>query len=774
MKKRSKSTAPVKIEAPVPASGRLWRRGVAVLFGVGALLCLGWVVGHRHRERVPVVRAQSDYVDPAVCATCHSQIAATYKKTGMGRSFYQPTDKNVIEDYTGTHTLDHKLSGMHYAMVERDGRFFQRRSTAGFDGKEANVVEQQVDYVIGSGNHARTYLHRTQEGKLVELPVSWYTERSGYWAMSPGFDRASQTDMRGTITAECMFCHNGYPAMDSPTANDDVKEGVFPARLPEGIDCQRCHGPGRAHVAAVTSGKASIEEIRAAIVNPRKLPRDRQMEVCMECHLGTSALHTPPEIRNYSRDVFSFRPGQSLGDYKMYFEAPKDNKHEDFEIAHAAYRLRESACYLKSSMTCITCHNPHDIPRGEEAVRKYTAVCLSCHAAVKHTVALPASQNCLSCHMPKRRAAGSVHVVMTDHYIQRYRPAGDLLAPLAESTLPPDKNLVDLYYPAKGSDTAKDELYLAVARVDDGDGVQGLKQLQSVVDRQSPTMPEPYLELARAYARRGRNSDAVRWFDAALAHRPGDRQAMREIVPALYATGQDARALDVLQKGVALYPKDDLLLTDLGNAYLRKERLAEAQEALNRALAVNPERSEAHNLLGLVALRRGDAALAEQSFREAIRWEPDLAEAQNNLGSLLTSNHSFAEAEFHLDKALAVNPNYAEAHHGLGLLSILTNSIPRATTELRAAVRLEPGSAEMHSDLADLLAAQGHVPEAAEEYERVLQIKPDQGDAQLGLGLALLREHRAAEAKTHLEQAAVSSDENVSHAAAEALRQIER
>ena len=37
-------------------------------------------------------------------------------------------------------------------------------------------------------------------------------------------------------------------------------------------------------------------------------------------------------------------------------------------------------------------------------------------------------ENCLDCHMPKRRTDDAVHVIMTDHYIQRCRPARDLLA----------------------------------------------------------------------------------------------------------------------------------------------------------------------------------------------------------------------------------------------------------------------------------------------------------------------------------------------------------
>lgn len=376
--------------------------------------------------------------------------------------------------------------------------------------------------------------------------------------------------------------------------------------------------------------------------------------------------------------------------------------------------------------------------------------------------------------MPKRRSEGSVNVVMTDHYIQRYRPLRDLLAPLTEKVLPADRRQVDLYYPRDGSETPDAKLYLAVARVDDGDGRQGLAELQRLIESQSPPDPKPYIELGRAYERRSRHEEAVRWFDAALAKKPDDLQAIQAIAPALIAAGQEERAIEVLRHAVELYPKDDLLQTDLGYAYLETGKLSEAQKATDLAIAANPEHADSFNLRGLVALRRGDNVSAERDFREAIRWQPNLVEAQNNLGSLLLSNRNFPEAEFHLANALKVNPNYADAHHTLGLLYVLNNSIPRADAELRTAAELQPNSAEIHSDLADLLATEGLTENAAREYERVLELEPNRADAQLGLGLAYLKTHRVMDAKQHLERAAASADREVARVAAEELRKLEQ
>jgi Tfp pilus assembly protein PilF len=714
------------------------------------------------------------YVDSAECEGCHADVAATYHKTGMGRSFYRPTKANAIERYTGNNTFDHPASGMHYTMLERDGKFFQRRSTTGVGGREENVVEEQVDYVIGSGTHARTYLHRGPDGKLIELPVSWYTERSGYWAMSPGFDNKSQPDMHGPIGPECMFCHNAYPLMDDGAARELDQAAVFPASLPEGIDCQRCHGPGQEHIALAKGGKASEAQISGSIVNPAKLPRERQLEVCMQCHLETSSRHIPAALRTYGTDINSFRPGQQLGDYKLYFERVSNPESSSFEIAHAGYQLPKSACFRNSQMTCLTCHDPHDIPHGPEAMPGYVEKCESCHKTVVHTVALPSTENCISCHMPKRRTEGSVHVVLTDHYIQRNRPLGDLLKPIPEQLVADDHALVQIYYPKPAPQNKRAELYLAIAQVDDGDGVQGLQHLQTVLERDAPSRPEPYLEMARALVRRGREADAIPWFERALAKDSDNLGAMREMGVALLAIGQGDRAVALLRQAVTLYPKDDLLLTNLGNACLRNNLPAEAEDALHRALAINPERGDVYNLLGLSALSKGDKAGAEHNFREAMHWRPDLSEPYDNLGTLLTGSHQFEEAALQFGQALKRDPKDGEAHHGLGVLLLLQHEPARAEAELREAARLKPDAAQIHADLADLLAAKNSYGEAAAEYRVALAHNAGQADVHLGLAVALLHLGRPDEAAQQLQIAAAGPDPGVSQQAQSMLQQLVR
>jgi hypothetical protein len=129
---------------------------------------------------------QSGYVDTKECAACHSRIYASYQRTGMARSFYPIDDAAMgagpLADFS------HAASDTHYSMLTREGKWYQRRWQIGPGGQEINVEEMQVDFVVGSGNHARTYLHRTERGTLLQLPLGWYAEKGGSWGMNPGYD----------------------------------------------------------------------------------------------------------------------------------------------------------------------------------------------------------------------------------------------------------------------------------------------------------------------------------------------------------------------------------------------------------------------------------------------------------------------------------------------------------------------------------------------------------------------------------------------------------
>jgi Flp pilus assembly protein TadD len=725
--------------------------------------------------------ASNAYVDRQLCAGCHSKIAQTYALTGMARSFHRPGPENTLENYSRGNPFYHQMSGTWYAMEQRDGVDYQRRWRIGYADKIIEAQESRVDYIMGSGNHARTYLHRTERGALVELPLAWYPENGGEWAMGPGHDREYALPPR-TIAYECMFCHNAYPQI--PAGHDEPgSEPLYTGALPEGIDCQRCHGPGGNHVRAALAKGASVEEVRKAIVNPGRLSGDRQMEVCMQCHLETTSGQLPHSIVKYGREPFSYRPGEPLGNFTIFFDrAPAGKSESDFEIVSSVYRLRKSQCFLQSGgkLTCTTCHNPHNIERSEPAALHYNGVCGGCHAsALRQTVALgkhTASADCIGCHMPKRRTQDVVHAVMTDHLIGRHQPSPDPLTPMAER-LNLDANQyrggVVPYYPSLEPRTGENALYIAVAQVTQKSNLaKGLPRLAAEMAAQKPARPEFYIELGQAFLSAGKRTSAIGAFEEAAKRRPDSPVVSLNLADALTEAGQPARAVAVLTRALKLAPNDSLLWYQLGIAHSAAGRDGEAIAAFQKSVAADPDLTEAHNLLGAALASSGDADRGENELRRALQINPDYPDAQGNLGHLLAARGDLAEAAYYLARSVQLRPNDAEMRTNYAVTLAGLNQFEEAQQQIDAAVKADPKSPEAHNFRGTLLERVGKSAEALSEFLEAVKLLPDFGRARLNAARMLIAKGDNAAAIQQLRQAANSTDGDVRLKAAAALRQI--
>jgi predicted CXXCH cytochrome family protein len=724
-----------------------------------------------------VARAQTPpavYVDSAVCAACHAAIARTYRQTGMGRSLSRPNPASTIGNYTAS-SFVHEPSGAHYSVVERGGKYYQRRFELGFNGAVVNAEEKQIDYIMGSGNHARTYLHRTAEGRLEELPLGWYAENGGSWGMNPGYDRPDHPGSRRAITYECMFCHNAYPKIPQGSERFEA-DPLFTGDLPLGIDCQRCHGPGSRHVQIAKTAGAKAETIRQAIVNPARLTPERQLETCMQCHLETTSFLLPHSIQRYERGPFSFRPGQPLSDFLLFFDhPPQAGKEDKFEIAGAAYRLRKSQCFLQSkgALQCTTCHNPHEEPHGEAATQRFTAACVSCHAvtSLKRSADAPhpPDANCTACHMPRRRTDDVVHVVMTDHLIERRPASHPIDAPateLHETAANAWRGPVVAYYP--NPSPVRSDLYLAVAQVRQQNNLQaGIAALAKILQSRPSPRPEPYLELGDAWRDAGDAAKSIQPYQDALRRSPDWILALRKLAAAQEAAGHSAAAVASLQRALQLTPRNASIWNELGQMYLRRQKVSDAVPALQKALQLDADIPEAHNSLGILLAQAHDPR-AESAFRNAIQLQPEYVEARANLASMLTG----AQSAFEYERALQIQPadvparlGYAEALRGL-------HRLDDAERQLRTAVELDPQSPDAHYQLGSLLEEQSRQEEAFAEYTAAVRVRPDFAQAHLALANLLIRRGEIEAAASHLRDAAKSPDPGTRTAAEALLRKL--
>ena len=684
----------------------------------------------------------------------------------MAQSFYRPKPENTVEDYSNKNTYYHQPSDTYFTMIQRGGRYFQRQYQIGFDGKATPAVEKEVDFVLGSGHHARTYLHRTASNTLVQLPLAWYAEKGGYWAMSPGYDRPDHQGFLRSVTYDCMFCHNGYPEI--PVGSGPPRSAPVFSSLPEGIDCQRCHGDGQKHVALASRLGSRSEEIRNAIVNPSRLTADRQMEVCLQCHLETTSSPLPASIVRYERQAFSYQPGEPLADFMLHFDQAPGKKGEDrFEITGSAYRLLKSLCFQKSSgaLNCTTCHNPHDIPRGDEAARRYTAVCRQCHAEPfdqKVRAGLhPASVDCVGCHMPKRRTSDVVHAVMTDHYIQRTKPAADLLNEIAEPRQPDAtayRGPVVLYYP-RSLPRPEDQAYLAIAQVSQSSNLtDGITQLAAALNKVRPQRAEYYLQLGDALRNAGRFQEALPAYEEAVRREPESVAALERLALCLSPLKQSARAETILKQVLHRTPGAAATWVQLGLVELDQGKTSDAIAALEKAMQLDPDLPDAYNTAGAVWFETGESARAEAALRNAIRIQPNYAQAHNNLGNLLSASGRFEDAKDHFEAALRVKEDYTGARYNYALALARVRRFDDAQFQLEALLRTDPGSAEAHEFLGNLLGAKGQTARAIAEYREALRLTPDFSRASLDLGKALANSGDVPSALPYLRRAAQNAE----------------
>ena len=352
------------------------------------------------------------YVGNKECVYCHREISQSFLQTGMGRSFYRPGAQPDIEDYTDNNHVYDRQNNLHYEMIAAADGYYQVEYRENDQAVRTHELRRKVDYVVGSGNNNRTYL-ASENGYINEMPVTWYSEKA-IWDLSPGYNRSNMRFNR-PVVAECMHCHNSYNAFEEFSVNR------YTGTITEGISCERCHGPGQLHV---DKQMASADELNRTgvdrtIVNPAHLSAELQMDVCLQCHLQGEI-----SVFKTGKSSSDFRPGMRLKDIKTVFiedGLPKG----DFRIASHGGRISLSTCFTASngSMTCITCHNPHE-PVQERSRTYFNDRCMDCHATESLTVLQKVTDHsnkgdCVHCHMKQGATSDILHVNFTDHWIRK-------------------------------------------------------------------------------------------------------------------------------------------------------------------------------------------------------------------------------------------------------------------------------------------------------------------------------------------------------------------
>ena len=679
-----------------------WVHGTFVLL----LLAACGRMPEKDKEGLVFVNLQADYTGDAVCFDCHQEQWVGFQEHGMARSFYQMTPEHAVEKFEAP-PLWHEQSGFYYRAYTEDGQFFQEEYRLDAQNTKIHRLIRRIDYVVGSGNAARTYL-TASNGRLHEMPLTWFSQ-VGQWDFSPGYKVFNKRFDR-LVPDRCMACHNSYPE------SIEWVEGKY-AEIPEGIGCERCHGPGSIHVDARLSGEES-DGPDLTIVNPAHLDSELQMDVCQQCHL-----HTTVSVLRDGRGPFDFRPSERLEDHLALFSAPDTSQGLDV-ISHAE-RLMESACFVATApdMTCTTCHDPHEGFR-DKGPDYFNTTCQTCHEEpmASHNEGMT---NCISCHMPRVPADGAPHASFTDHWI---RIVG------VEEPEPAHKSMaLDPYFARDREGSRRMEaiatLVHGLQQADTAWVGIGLRLGRSIVNEDS-TGELQYL-IGHALLETGRPQEAIPFLQGALAGKQDVPERLNALAQAYEGAGQDLDlADDLYTRALNIEPALADIRINYGRYLESQGKLTAALEQYRLTVQEKPWLDDAHYNRGTAELLDDNFEEAEAALQMALELQPDHADALGNLGLLYSASDREDDAGRLFARAVKVAPHNPIALGNLGSWYFNRDNYVEAIRLLGRAVAVEPGYLGAQLTLSLAYARVGNKEGALRAARQVLQLDPQNASAQ--------------------------------------------
>jgi len=181
--------------------------------------------------------------------------------------------------------------------------------------------------------------------------------------------------------------------------------------------------------------------------------------------------------------------------------------------------------------------------------------------------------------------------------------------------------------------------------------------------------PEGAKEFAQGFDafNRGDNAAAAAFFEAALVKAPEMPEIHVNLAIAYLRLDRKTDAVNQLQEAVKLAPDQPRILFQLGGAYVEMKDFDKAREAFEQGLAKKPDLTkdalalEATITLGAVYFAKGDLAKSIVSFEQALAARPGAPVPMLGLGKAYLSNGDTDKALQEFQKVIAAAPGTSEA-----------------------------------------------------------------------------------------------------------------
>lgn len=276
---------------------------------------------------------------------------------------------------------------------------------------------------------------------------------------------------------------------------------------------------------------------------------------------------------------------------------------------------------------------------------------------------------------------------------------------------------------------------------------------------------------------------------------PTNVYARRLLVSSLLKSGQNERALEVLQRGLQLTPDNPELLLQAGDAYYQSRDYAKATEYFDRASKLKPDSYVARARLGMSRLAAGDAerAISEleavaredkagaqadyllvmshlnrQEFDKALSAWSALEKKQPNSpytyavkADILLGKQDRAGAISALEKALQLQPSFLPAAMHLVALDLQDKKPEQARKRLQQIVDQDPKNIGAMVALAGFLLEQpGQRKSAIEWLEKAHKTQPSALQPVMILAEQLMQDGNKNKALTYAQEAVAAQPNN--------------
>ncbi len=210
------------------------------------------------------------YVGSQTCGSCHEENHGLWSQSLHSRMIQKAGPQSVLGDFTANNSLEH--DGWRFRMLREGDSYVIHEWEP--DGKK---TVYPITYTLGS-KRIQHYLSLRPDGRIRVTFPTWDVLQGEWFHSSKIIPTGDHAEVPIQVwNQHCYNCH-----VSQEDQGFDLARNTYRTKFTEtGINCEMCHGPGSVHAARMT---IDPEDRNYAIVHPGKLPPDRQMMVCVQCH----------------------------------------------------------------------------------------------------------------------------------------------------------------------------------------------------------------------------------------------------------------------------------------------------------------------------------------------------------------------------------------------------------------------------------------------------------------------------------------------------------